>query len=277
MKNDQYNYSSERTYKEAILAACNDIKSAIIGRQSWILLGISELQQRYQRSTIGPFWVTLSMGVQTFVMGVLLAFLFNQEINRFLPFISISLILWTFFSSVINEGAVCFTGMSGIILQVNRPLSSFLFLIIWRHLLIFFHTIWIFFIVLLLFQIQPSKSYLLIPLGLFLFIVNVGWMALLCGIISARYRDIPPIIQNSLNILVWITPVYYQISQVGNKGKFIVSLNPITYIFEVARGPFLNTPPALSVWIISSLVAVVGWVFVLIFFAKFRSRIPYWL
>jgi ABC-type polysaccharide/polyol phosphate export permease len=210
-------------------------------------------------------------------MGVLLAYLFNQEINRFLPFISISLILWTFFSSVLNEGAVCFTSMSGVILQVNRPLSSFLFLIIWRHVLIFFHTIPIFIITALSFKIYPTTSYLLIPLGLFLFVTNVGWIALLCGIISTRYRDAPLIIQNSLNVIVWLTPIYYSITQIGKTGKLVVSLNPITYFFEVARGPLLNTPPALSVWIISFLVGVVGWLFTLIIFAKYRHRIPYWI
>jgi len=273
----KYFYKSNSGFKSDFLSGLNDITQAFINKSTWVILGISELQQRYRRSAIGPFWVTLSMGVQTLVTGVLLAYLFNQDVNRFLPFISISLILWTLFSSALNEGAVCFTGMSGIILQVNRPLFSYLLLIIWRNILVFLHTICIFLIAAFYFKIYPTSSYLLIPLGFSLFIVNISWMALLCGIISSRFRDMPPIIQNILNVLVWLTPIYYSINQVGNTTKLIINLNPITYIFEVARGPFLNSPPEFHVWLIAVLVALFGWILTLTIFAIFRNRIPYWL
>jgi lipopolysaccharide transport system permease protein len=273
----KYQYTSNSGFKTDFISAWIDIRQAIINKSTWVILGLSELQHRYRRSAIGPFWVTLSMGIQTLVTGVLLAYLFNQEVNRFLPFISISLILWTLFSSVLNEGAVCFTGMSGIILQVNRPLFSYLLLIVWRNILVFLHTIFIFLIAAFYFKIYPTSSYLLIPLGLFLFIVNISWMALLCGIISARFRDMPPIIQNILNVLVWLTPIYYSTTQVGNTTKMIISFNPVTYIFEVARGPFLNSPPSFNVWLIAFFVALIGWILTLTIYANFRNRIPYWL
>ena len=31
--------------------------------QSWGILGWHDIRQRYRRSTLGPFWITIAMGV----------------------------------------------------------------------------------------------------------------------------------------------------------------------------------------------------------------------
>ena len=46
------------------------------GCQAWrlgLLLAWQDVKQRYRRSTLGPVWLTISMSIQIFVMGVLTA------------------------------------------------------------------------------------------------------------------------------------------------------------------------------------------------------------
>src|SRR5579859_4676877 len=115
------------------------IKDVVLGTilwRPWYVLGLSEIRQRYRRSTIGPFWVTLSVGIQAAVMGLLLGYLFKTQTNRFLPFVCISLVTWTFLSSALSEGATGFISMSGPILQVSRPLWTYIMLLLWRNALI---------------------------------------------------------------------------------------------------------------------------------------------
>ena len=269
--------SANLKFLEKIKGALEDITSGTLNWRPWFVLGISEVQQRYRRSTLGPFWVTLTMAVQAAIMGFLLALLFNQEVNKFLPFICISLIVWGYFSSALNEGAMSFISMSGIIMQVKRPLYTYIALILWRNTIIFLHTVPVFFWAAWYYEIYPGLSYFLIPISLLIFVANVSWMSLLLGIISARFHDIPPIVHNALNVLVWLTPVYYNSSQLSDKTRKILELNPLTHIIEIVRGPFLNTPPDFSVWIISLIVAFCGWMLTIVVFAKYRSRIPYWL
>ena len=37
----------------------------------WSLLGWQDIRQRYRRSTLGPFWLTISMGILVGMLGVL--------------------------------------------------------------------------------------------------------------------------------------------------------------------------------------------------------------
>lgn len=269
--------SASLNFSEKIKGAIEDIVSGVINWRPWFVMGVAEVQQRYRRSTIGPLWVTLSMAIQAAVMGFLLAFLFNQEVNRFLPFICISLIVWAYFSSALNEGAMCFIAMAGIIMQVKRPLCIYIVLVLWRNTIIFLHTIPVFFAAAWYYGIYPGSSYFLIPFALIIFVANVSWMALLLAIVSARFHDIPPITQNALNVLVWLTPVYYNPSQLSDKTQRILNFNPLTPMIEVVRGPFMGAPPDLNVWISALMVAFFGWVLTIAVFAKYRSRIPYWL
>jgi lipopolysaccharide transport system permease protein len=257
--------------------AVRDIVLGTVNWRPWYVLGISEMRHRYRRSMLGPFWITATMGIQAFVMGVLLSYLFKTDTQKFLPFVCVSLVTWTFVSTSLNEGAGAFIGMSSAILQVHRPLWTYVMLVLWRNALIYVHTIVVFFVPAFYMGIYPSWTYVLIPLGLAIVILNTGWMALAVGVISARFRDVPLIITNALNVLVWLTPVYYQPEQLGANTKALLSLNPLTSIIEVGRGPFLNQVPPISTWLTAIGIAVFGWVFVLALYSRTRARIPFWV
>jgi ABC-type polysaccharide/polyol phosphate export permease len=235
------------------------------------------MRQRYRRSTLGPLWVTLSMGIQALVMGFLLAFLFRIEVDRYLPFLCISLVTWHFLMTAATEGANGFIGMSGVILQVKRPLWTYIMLTLWRNSIVYAHTFVVFVIAAIAFGIRPSVTYLLVPVSLLLLAANAGWIALATGILSARFRDVPLIIQNAFTVLVWLTPVYYHPEQLPPQVRVITQFNPLTYLVEVARAPFLNDMPQPSIWAVAIAITVVGWVLTFVLFVRSRARIAYWL
>jgi ABC-type polysaccharide/polyol phosphate export permease len=243
----------------------------------WYVLGVSELRQRYRRSTFGPFWVTLSVAVQALVMGYLLSYLFQTDINRQLPYICISLVTWTFIMGSINEGANCFIGLSSTILTVQRPLWTYMALTLWRNAIIYGHTFIVFFATALIFRIYPSATYLLAPVGVGLLLLNVGWMALVAGLISTRFRDVPLLITNLFTLLVWLSPVYYHVDQLAPKMRFVIELNPLTYVLDVARGPFINSTVDPTVWAQATAIAIFGWILAFGVFIRARSRVPFWL
>lgn len=264
------------TRRQISLAARDLVDGTRIWR-TWYVMGLSEVRQRYRRSTLGPFWVTLSMGIQALIMGFVLSFLFKIEVQRYLPFLCISLATWSFLMTVVIEGANSFISMSAVILQVKRPLWMYVMLTLWRSAIVYAHTVVIFIVAAVIYGIVPSATYLLIPAGLALLVVNAGWMALAAGLLSARFRDVPLLIQNAFTVLVWLTPVYYHADQLGPRVRLITELNPLTYIMEVARAPFLNEAPPATVWGMAIGVAVLGWALTFALFVRTRARVSYWL
>jgi ABC-type polysaccharide/polyol phosphate export permease len=262
--------------RQAMLAA-RDLIEGTANWRTWYVLGISEVRHRYRRSVLGPFWITISLGIQALIMGFLLSFLFKVEMSRFLPFLCIGLVTWAFISSSVIEGANGFISQSSLILQVKRPLWTFVMLVLWRNALIYLHTIVVFVVAALAYGLLPTEKYLLIPFGLALLVLNAGWMALIAGLLSARFRDVPLLIQNAMNVLVWLTPIYYQRAQLGEHASMIIALNPLTHVVEVARAPFLNEVPPASTWLIAVAVAVVGWAVAFALLVRTRARVPFWL
>ena len=64
----------------------------------WTLLGWLDIRQRYARSMLGPFWITLSMGVMVGSMGVVYGTLFGigkiilQEVGTGAAFLAVAVI-----------------------------------------------------------------------------------------------------------------------------------------------------------------------------------------
>lgn len=256
------------------------LKDLIDGTRNWLIwyvLGVSEVRQRYRRSVIGPFWVTISMGIQAVAMGFVMAVLFKIDVHRFLPFLCISLVTWNFFSNVLMEGSNAFISMGQVILQIKRPLWTYMMLAIWRNAIIYAHTVLVFLVAALVYGIYPTTTYFMIPLGLMLLLLNVGWMGLAAGLISARFRDVPLMIQSAFSVLVWVTPVYYKTDQLGPRVRFVIELNPLTYVMEVARAPFLNETPSALAWSVAGGLALIGWAVTFMLFVRTRPRLTYWL
>jgi lipopolysaccharide transport system permease protein len=260
-----------------ITLAWNDLFEGSRNWRIWYVLGLSDVRQRYRRSLFGPFWIALSIGIQTLVMGLLLAYLFKIEGHRYFPFLCAGIIIWSFISNSITEGANCFILMGSVILQVKRPVWTYMMQTLWRNVINLAHTMIVFVVTAFVFRVVPTEKYLLVPAGLAVLAANVSWMAFAAGLLSARFRDTPILIQTVLPLVVWLTPVYYQPDQLGPTTRLIIELNPLTHVVEVARAPFLNTVPALSTWLAAAGTALFGWLLTFALFVRSRARVPFWL
>jgi ABC-type polysaccharide/polyol phosphate export permease len=257
-------------------SAIDDLRTGI---SSWRLsqfLAWQDVKQRYRRSTLGPIWLTLSFGIQMLTMGVLSSFLFGGSLEKSLPYVCAGMLFWAFVTQIINEGATLFVSTARYITQVKRPLTVFLMQLIWRNVIVTAHYATIYLGIAVIFFVVPGKTILLWPFGFIMVIVCVSWMALISAIVSARYRDVPLIIQNILNILFWFTPLMYFPEQLGSK-RFLADYNPMTHMIAVVREPLLGGSPTLSNWLVVLAIAAGGWFGTFLFFARFRARIVYWL
>ena len=257
-------------------SAADDLRS---GLTSWRLshfLAWQEVKQKYRRSTLGPMWLTLSFGIQILSMGLLSAFLFTLPIQKSIPYVCAGMLLWSLTTQTINDGANLFVSTSHYITQIKCPFSVLLLQMIWRNTLIAAHNGVIYVVVAVLLFVVPGRSMLLWPLGLMLVLVALSWMALVAAVLSTRYRDVQVMIANFMGILFWFTPLMYFPDQLGSK-RFIADYNPLTHMIALVREPLLGGAPTLNDWLVVLAVMVFGWAGAFLFFARFRSRIVYWL
>jgi hypothetical protein len=90
-----------------------------------VTLAWLDIKTRYRGSVLGPFWLTLSTGVMVAALGVLYARLFQMNLREYLPFIALSLVLWGFLQSLVNDGCICFTLEENMIRSIRMPFSFY--------------------------------------------------------------------------------------------------------------------------------------------------------
>jgi lipopolysaccharide transport system permease protein len=197
----------------------------------------------------------------------------------FLPFLTIGLILWTLITTALNEGCTGFTAAEGMIKQISLPLFTHILRVLWRNLIIFAHNLIIFPLVLLVFWAPLPATALLAIVGLVLLMLNLSWMALLLGVFCTRYRDVPQIIANLLQVFFYLTPIIWIPGQIPKRASTLLLLNanPFFHLMEIVRAPLLGALPSALNWQVGIVLAIAGWFFTTLFYGRFRSRIGYWL
>jgi ABC-type polysaccharide/polyol phosphate export permease len=257
--------------------AIDDLRNAVL--RAWIpaTMAWQDVRQRYRRSVLGPFWLTISMSVMILTLGFLYSSLFNLSINQYLPFLTLGLLFWTFISTVINEGCVCFIEAESMIRQMRMPFFTHVYRTILRNLIILAHNAVVYVAVQIYFHLPLSAYSLLVVPGLVMLLLNGIWVCLLLGMISARFRDVIPIVSSVVQIWFFITPVFWDPSSLAGRHVWLVDFNPIYALVETVRAPLLGQPLAASQWFLALGTTVVGCSVAFAFFTRFRARIPYWV
>lgn len=262
------NRASERARK--------DILDSLVSRHIWLTLGWLDIKQRYRRSALGPWWITLSLGITVLTMGVLYAKLFKQDIHSYLPFLAIGMVFWNLVSALITESSTVFIAAEGIIKQLPMSFGIHVLRMIWRNVIIFFHNMLVVFGVLLFFGIRPGPSLLLFPLVVILVMANGYWVGILVGILGTRFRDIAQIIASVVQILFFLTPVMWTPASLTHK-VWIMEYNPLYHVLAIARNSLTGGAIPYASYGVVFGMTFLGWILAFRFLVRYRSRIPYWL
>ena len=103
--------------------AWGDLVAGFGKRELWLHLGWQDIKQRYRRSVLGPFWITIATGATAVAMGLLYSKLFKLPLAEHLPYVTLGLIIWNLINAAILEGADVFVANEGLIKQLPTPLS----------------------------------------------------------------------------------------------------------------------------------------------------------
>jgi lipopolysaccharide transport system permease protein len=258
------------------LLAIRDVRDGILLWPLWGRLGWNDILQRYRRSLLGPFWLTASMAIMVVALGTLYANLFKVEIQDFMPFLCVGLLVWNYISSVIGEAGTLFTGSESYIKQIRLPYSLYVYRFVWSRIVIFAHNFVIYFGVLLYFAIWPGAALLLAIPGFILVTLNVALGSISIGMASARFRDIPQLVGSVIQIAFFMTPIMWKPELLEGR-TYIVEFNPFYHLIEVMRAPLLGKPFPVDSYIALGLITVVNLLVATLFFRRFRSRIAYWV
>lgn len=277
MSNNTYLYddkASKLSNKFAMSLA--DISCGFKSYALWNMLAWQDVKQRYRRSIIGPFWLTITTAIFISALGYLYASLFNQPVEEYIPFVAAGFIVWNAFSGIINDSCNVFTSSESMIKQVRQPFSVYVLRMVWRNVIIFAHNFIILVILVLVMDDLSVWGLLFMPLGMLIIAINGVWMGLFFGVVCSRFRDVVPMVGSLVQIAFFVTPIMWKPASLSDRA-WIADFNPVTHFINIVRSPFLGESiPAISWWVVAS-VTLIGFILALIVLTKCRHRIAYWV
>ncbi len=268
--------SAEDLRRAPYAHAAADLVGGLRLFELWGAMAWFDIAQRYSRSVIGPFWITLSLAGFVGGLGLTYGTLFRIPLAEFLPYLAVGMVVWTFISATLTEGCNVFVLAEVAIKQMPAPLSVHVYRVVWRGLIIFAHNAVIAVLALLLRPLDLLAGLVPALVGMLIVSVNAVGAAITLGTLGARFRDLPPLVVNVVGMLFFVTPILWRVESLGDRA-WIALANPIYHLVELVRAPLLGGHASGLTWAVALAFTALNLAVALLLYARFRWRIPYWL
>ena len=203
---------------------------------------------RYKQTILGPLWVILQPLITTLIFTLVfggIAGISTDGVPQVLFYMAGNAV-WSFFAACLNGTASTFTGNAGVFGKVYFPrlvspistvLSSMVNFFIQLAMFLCF---WAYYLI--TGQISPNYvGILMLPvILLYLGLLGLGF-GIIVSSMTTKYRDLAMLVSFGVSLWMYITPVVFPVSTLGNGGLYtVVMLNPVTCAVETFRWAFLG-------------------------------------
>jgi len=226
----------------------------------WNLI-LKDFRVRYRNMSLGVLWSILNPLIMLGVLVVVFGYIYpNKTIQYYPVFLLLGLIPFNFFSLCISSSTTALLENSSlikklmfprIILPVSIVLSQVIHLVIQLGLLAVF---------IVMFHVPITVHYLWLPLIFMVELVFILGLALICSSLDVYFRDTLYIVQSTLTVLFWFTPIFYPASLANENLPrplyLLFMANPLAGCIEAARRAVLGqTSPERDLFLMAMVVA----------------------
>lgn len=231
-----------------------------------------DISGRYRGSMGGLFWSFLNpllmLAIYSFVFGYI--FKSRWQVSgasdpHYSIVLFIGLIISNFFSECSNRSPSLVTANPNYVKKVIFPLETLAWVGVGTGL---FHALISSFALLVVMWLSGTPlawTAVFFPALILLFLPLIAGVSWLLSAIGVYFRDVQQIVGMVTMALVFLAPVFYPRSSLPEEYRWLLSLNPITYMVESARGlilwrQFPDIQATACYALVSLLTAWLGWV-----------------
>ena len=224
-----------------------------------------EIRGKYKNSFLGVLWSFLNPLLQIVVYAVVFQVILKNPQENYAIFLCCGLIPWTFFSSTVTRSAFTMIENGNIIKKVYFPREILPISIVTSEAVNFMISTIIILGFVIFGGIGISKYIIFYPLVLLAQYLLLIGISLIISSISVYVRDLQHLIGVAMQLLFYATPIVYASETIPDNFKWILYLNPMTYIINGYRDIFYNQKmidviPTLLLIIISIILCLIGYI-----------------
>jgi ABC-type polysaccharide/polyol phosphate export permease len=261
---------------EAVEGALRDIIDGIKLAPLWTRLAWEQTVARFRRTIFGPFWLTANLLAISFALSVVFGGLMGQDYRKNFALIISGVLSWNLIGIVMAEAAGVFISAGGWMQTMKLPLSFHIFLMMARAVINYFAQLIALWIVLIVLRLGSIPTWHLL-IGLPIVLIDMSLLSLIIAMPSTRFRDINQTVGFAVQILFFLTPVFWVPSQMHGKKRLLFDMNPFGHLLELIRQPVIGYAPSLLHFEVGIGMMVVLFAVAVAMLALFRKRVVFWL
>jgi ABC-type polysaccharide/polyol phosphate export permease len=242
----------------------------------WWRVGIDQIASRFRRTLLGPIWMVGSLLATSFALGYVFSGLFGTDYRTTFSFLITGVLSWYLLGGSSNEAAAAFTGSASLMQVQKLPLSFYVYLHMQRQFLNFVPQLLAFFLATALLRLGRIPTWIFVP-GFILDMMVLFFVSFIIGIAATRFRDIGHMVGVIMQLLFFMTPIFWKPEQLPAAKRFVVEFNPFWHLMELLRQPLLGAYPATEHWVWASGILVVTASITVITLTYCRKRVVFWL
>lgn len=257
--------------------ARRDLSEGISRVWLWSALGWSDVRQRYSGSVLGSFWITANIVLMALGLTFVFAAPLGLGAGRYAAYVTVGLVFWHFIQNALNEATNLFVSASETIRNAPMPLSVQAVRLVWRNLIVLGHNALIVPPMLIAAGAVPSSAVWSLVPALLLVTAAAFFAALILALLGARFRDVPQVVANGMQLLFFLTPIFWLPQTIGGARGSFVALNPFFAFIDIVRAPLLGEAAAATSWPVALGVTATAGAASILAFSAWRSRVAYWI
>lgn len=198
-------------------------------------LVIRDLKKKYKRSYFGYLWTLLQPLMMMAVLTLVFSHMFRFQIDNFPMYLICGQVLFNFYSEATNMAMYSVIENAGLIKQVYIPKFILPFSRVVSSMVNLCFSLIAVVLVMVFTGTNFKITILLVPLLLiYLFIITLG-VSLLVSALAVYFRDLIYLYGIALQILCYMTPIFYPVEALPENIKVILNFNPLFHIVTYFR------------------------------------------
>jgi lipopolysaccharide transport system permease protein len=203
-----------------------------------------QMRARYRGTIAGFLWVVIHPLALLAIQGMVFRHILRAGVPSYPAFLLGGLLPWIFFSTSIQMGVPALAFSRDLLLAFRLHPSIPVFSIIVDNWLNFLSAFFIATLFLLAFGSFPpvGMALLAFPFAALLLLAGVTFITFPMALLNVFFRDLRFISHFILNIMLFLTPVFYPTSLIPEQWRWVVAWNPMTLLIEPIRSSITAAP-----------------------------------
>jgi lipopolysaccharide transport system permease protein len=213
-------------------------------RQLVALLVVRELKVRYKRSLLGMLWTMLNPLLLMVVYTVVFTTILPAALPNFSIFLLAGLLPWLYFSTALMQGLMSVLVNQELVRKVRLPQAVFPLSVVGSNLVNFVLSLVPLFAVMLALGQPFTPALVFLPAAALILTLFCAGVTLLFATATVFFRDVRHLTEVALQMLLYLSPVLYDLKQLGEHRiwwfslfRLELKLNPLSYLVPLVRDP----------------------------------------